>query len=252
MGKADLHVHTSYSDGMASVPALLAYIESRTTLDVVAVTDHDDIRGALAAREAWARGTYRFLVVPGMEVTTIEGHVLALFIDEPVPCLRRLEETLAAIHKLEGLAIIPHPLTWLTRGLGERHIRRVMATERDGVHFDGIEVTNGTPAGRLGARKARTLNDRQLHLAEAGGSDAHFLAAVGAGYTEFPGRTPDDLRRAILDRSTRGVCKPHPSLREIGVGQVIRQTYRGLMSTPRAQGWGPTARSFVQRMFTVR
>jgi predicted metal-dependent phosphoesterase TrpH len=252
MGKADLHVHTSYSDGMADVPALLTYAESHTDLDVIAVTDHDNIRGALAARDAWARGTYRIQIVPGMEVTTIEGHVLALFIDEPVPCLRGLEETLAAIHRLGGLAIIPHPLTWLTRGLGERHIRRVMASERDGVRFDGVELTNGTPAGRLGARKARALNERHLHLAEAGGSDAHFLAAVGAGYTEFSGRTPDELRRAILDRSTQGVCKPHPSLIEIGVGQVVRQTYRGLMSTPRAQGWAPTARSFVQRLFTVR
>jgi predicted metal-dependent phosphoesterase TrpH len=252
MGKADLHVHTSHSDGMADVPALLAYVESRTDLDIVAVTDHDDIRGALAAREAWARGTYRFEVAPGMEVTTIEGHVLALFIEAPVPCLRGLEETLAAIHRLGGLAIIPHPLTWLTRGLGERHIRRVLASDRDGVHFDGIELTNGTPAGRHGARKAKALNDRDLHLAEAGGSDAHFLQAVGAGYTEFPGRTPGDLRQAISDHTTRGVCAPHPSLREIGVGQVVRQTYRGIMSTPRAQGWGPTARSFVQRMFTVR
>ena len=252
MGRADLHVHTSYSDGMADVPALLAHVESHTDLDIIAVTDHDDIRGALAARKAWARGSYRFEVVAGMEVTTIEGHVLALFIDEPVPCLRGLDETLAAIHRLGGLAIIPHPLTWLTRGLGERHIRRVMASERDGVRFDGIELTNGTPAGRLGARKGRALNDRHFHLAEAGGSDAHFLAAVGAGYTEFSGRTPDDLRQAILDRSTQGVRKPHPSLLKIGVGQVLRQTYRGVMSTPRAQGWGPTARSFVQRMFTVK
>jgi predicted metal-dependent phosphoesterase TrpH len=252
MGKADLHVHTSYSDGMADVPSLLAHVESHTNLEIVAVTDHDDIRGSLAAREAWARGTYRFEVVPGMEVTTIEGHVLALFIDEPVPCLRGLDETLAAIHRLGGLAIIPHPLTWLTRGLGERHIRRVTASERDGVHFDGIELTNGTPAGRLGARKARALNDRHLHLAEAGGSDAHFLLALGAGYTEFPGRTPQDLHQAILGRTTRGVGLPHPSLREIGVRQVVRQTFRGIMSTPRAQGWGPTARSFVQRMFTVR
>ena len=252
MGKADLHVHTAYSDGMATVPALLAYVESHTDLDIVAITDHDDIRGALAAREAWARGTYRFQVVPGMEVTTVEGHVLALFIEEPVPCLRRLEETLEAIHRLGGLAVIPHPLTWLTRGLGERHIRRVTTSERDGIRFDGIELTNGTPAGRLGARKARALNKRHLNLAEAGGSDAHFLAAVGAGYTEFSGRTSGDLRLGILDSSTRGVCMPHPSLREIGVGQVVRQTYRGLMSTPRAQGWGPTARSFVQRMFAVR
>src|SRR5438309_509012 len=155
MGKADLHIHTSYSDGMADVAELLTHFESQTDLDVIAVTDHDDIRGALAARDVWARGTYRFRVVPGMEVTTIEGHVLALFIDSPLPCLRGLEETLAAIHRLGGLAIIPHPLTWLTRGLGERDIRRVMANSREGVHFDGIELTNGTPAGRLGARNAK-------------------------------------------------------------------------------------------------
>ena len=251
MGKADLHIHSSHSDGMANPPALLDHVESRTDLDVIAVTDHDDIRGALAARDAWARGSYRFDVISGMEVTTIEGHVLALFIDEPVPCLRAVEETLAAIHRLGGLAIVPHPPTWLTRGLGERHIRRVMASKADGVYFDGIELTNGTPAGRVGARKAKSLN-RDLALAEAGGSDAHFLEAVGAGYTDFPGHTSDDLEQAILSRSTRGVCAPHPSLREIGFAQVARQTYRGIMSTPRAMGWVPTARSFVQRMFTIR
>lgn len=251
MGKADLHIHSSLSDGMADIPTLLEYVETQTNLDVIAVTDHDDIRGALAARDAHERGTYRFEVVTGMEITTIEGHLLALFIDEPIPCLRGVEETLAAIHRLGGVAIIPHPLTWLTRGLGERHIRRVTTSKVDGVHFDGIELTNGTPAGRSGARKAKALN-RSLGVAEAGGSDAHFLEAVGAGYTEFPGHTSADLRQAILDHTTRGVCAPHPSVREIGYAQVARQTYRGIMSTPRAMGWGPTARSFVQRIFTVR
>jgi predicted metal-dependent phosphoesterase TrpH len=236
---------------MADVPTLLRYVETDTDLDVIAITDHDDIRGALAARDAHARGTYRFEVVPGMEVTTIEGHLLALFVDEPVPCLRGVDETLAAIHRLDGLAVIPHPMTWLTRSLGEGHIRRVMSSGVPAVHFDGIELTNGTPAGRNGARKANALNG-ELRLAEAGGSDAHFLEAVGAGYTEFPGRTATDLRQTILDRATRGVCAPHPSLREIGLGQVARQTYRGIMSTPRAMGWGPTARSFVQRMFIFR
>lgn len=248
MGNADLHIHSSHSDGMADIQTILTYVESNTGLDVIAVTDHDDIRGSLAARDSWARGSYRFEVVTSMEVTTIEGHLLALFIDEPVPCLRGVEETLADIHRLGGLAIIPHPLTWLTRGLGERHIRRVMAGSEQ---FDGIELTNGTPAGRNGARKARALN-RELGLADAGGSDAHFLEAVGAGYTEFPGNTAADLRQAILNSTTRGICAPHPSLREIGFANVVRQTYRGIMSTPRAMGWGPTARSFVQRIFTAR
>lgn len=252
MGKADLHVHTSHSDGMADVPALLDYVESQTDFDVIAITDHDDITGALRARERWANGHYRFAVVPGVEVTTIEGHILALFIDEPVPSLRPVEETLEAIHRLGGLAIVPHPFTWLTRGLGLRHIRRVIDCERDGVHFDGIEVTNGTPAGRQGARKAKRLNDAEFHLAEIGGSDAHFLPAIGAGYTEFEGTTPVALRQAIAGRTTRGVTGRHPTLGEIGYAQVARQTYRGIMCTPRAMGWGPTAWSFVRRIATVR
>ena len=252
VGKADLHLHTAHSDGMASVAELIEHLEARTDLDVIAVTDHDSLRGALDARERWAHGSYRFEVVPGMEVTTIEGHLLALFIEEPVPCLRGVEETVDAVHRLGGLCVIPHPFTWMTRGMGLRHIRRVLANKADGVGFDGIETTNDTPAGRIGAAKAKALNSREFGLAEVGGSDAHFLACIGAGYTEFEGRTAADLRLAILNRSTRGVTVQHPSLREIGYGQVVRQTYRGIMSTPRVLGWGPTAASFVRRMFAVR
>lgn len=252
MGKADLHIHTSHSDGMCDVPELLDYVESRTELDLIAVTDHDDLRGAERARERWAQGRYRFQVIAGMEVTTIEGHILALFIEEPVACLRPVEETLAEIHRLGGVAIVPHPFTWLTRGMGLRHLRRVLANGNDGVHLDAIEVTNQTPAGRLGARKARRLNAAEFGLAEAGGSDAHFLPVIGTAHTDFPGRTAEELRTAIATRTTRGVSGRHPSLREIGFGQVARQTYRGIMTTPRTMGWGPTAASFIRRMLQVR
>jgi len=252
VGKADLHVHTSHSDAMCDVPQLLDYVESETDLDLIAVTDHDGLSGAWEARERCAKGRYRFQVIPGMEVTTIEGHILALFVEEPPPSLRPVEETLAAIHRLGGLAVVPHPFTWLTRGLGLRHLRRILANRDDGVHVDAIEVTNQTPAGRIGVRKARRLNRDEFGLAEAGGSDAHFLPVVGTAHTEFAGRTADDLRTAIAARTTRGVAGRHPSLREIGYARVVRQTYRGIMATPRAMGWGPTARSFVQRIVSVR
>ncbi len=252
MGKADLHVHTSHSDGMYDVPELLDHVESETDLDLIAVTDHDSLDGAREARERCANGRYRFEVIPGMEVTTIEGHILALFVEEPPPSLRPVEETLAAIHRLGGLAVVPHPLTWLTRGLGLRHLRRILTNGNDGVHVDAIEVTNQTPAGRISARRARRLNRDEFGLAEAGGSDAHFLPVVGTAHTEFDGTSADDLRSAIAARTTRGISGRHPSLREIGYGSVVRQTYRGIMATPRAMGWGPTARSFVQRIVGVR
>src|SRR5438094_274782 len=56
-GKADLHIHTSFSDGMADVPELLDYVESETDLDIIGIVDHDDVRGALAAREQGATRT---------------------------------------------------------------------------------------------------------------------------------------------------------------------------------------------------
>ncbi len=251
-GKADLHVHTAHGDGMAEPQELLEWVESETDLDVIAVTDHDDIRGAWETREAWARGRYRFQVVTGIELTTIEGHLLALFVEEPVPGLRPLEEALAAVHRQGGLCIVPHPMSWLTRSLGQRTMERIIESPAEGVYFDGLETANQSPGARVGLSKALELNRRRLHLAEVGGSDAHFLKAIGTAYTQFPGRTAEDLRRAILERTTRGVNGRHPTLLQIGLGQVLAQTWRGLTVTPRKMGWGPTATSFVKRVFHLR
>lgn len=246
-GKADLHIHTAQGDGMADVQELLDYVEERTDLDVVAITDHDDLRPAHQGRETWLRGHYSFQVVMGMEVTTLEGHLLALFIEEPVPGLRPLAETLAAVHRQGGLCIIPHPLSWLTRSIGQSTIERVIAQGQDGVYFDGIEVINETFAAKLSRRRALHLNGQRYRLAEVGGSDAHFLATVGSAYTLFPGSSAQDLRQAILSRTTRGAVGRHPSWRELGPGQILRQQWRGLLVTPRRMGWLPTIKSFLRR-----
>src|SRR3972149_6488905 len=111
-GKADLHLHTASGDGMASPRQILDYVEAETDLDIIAVTDHDDLRGALEAREVCARGRYRFQVVTGMEVTAVEGHIIALWVEEPLPSLRPVEEVLAAVHRQGGLAVAAHPLGW--------------------------------------------------------------------------------------------------------------------------------------------
>ena len=246
MGTADLHVHTVLGDGMATLPEILDYVEEATDLSVLAITEHDDLRPALAAREAWARGGYRFEVVVAEEVTTIEGHLLALFIEEPVPSLKPLRPTLEAVHKQGGLAIIPHPLSWLTRSIGQRTIERVLRADSDGVSFDGIE-TSGSPAARVTRAKAQRLNRERYHLAEVGASDAHFLQAVGACVTRFEGSTAEDLRRAIVDRSTSAVLGRYPSIRQIGVVPVLRQQWRGMLATPRKMGWLPTIGSFIRR-----
>lgn len=231
---------------MAGIPEILDHVERATDLSVLAITEHDDLGPALAARDAWARGRYRFELVVAEEVTTIQGHLLALFVEEPVPSLQPLYPTLEAVHRQGGLAIIPHPLTWLTRSIGQRTIERVLREGNDAIYFDGIE-TSGSPAARLTRAKAQRLNRERYHLAEVGASDAHFLQAVGACYTVFEGSSAEDLRRAIVERRTSVVLGRYPSIRQIGVLPVLHQQWRGMMATPRKMGWLPTIGSFIKR-----
>ena len=194
LGKADLHVHTSFSDGMADARQVLDHVEAQTDLDVLAVTDHDDIRGALKARDIWARGNYRFDLVTGVELTTVEGHLLALFVEEPLPNLCRFEDALEAIGRQGGVAVAPHPMNPFTRSLGARELRRA-----EGLH--GMEAASCSPGGAMRRAKALALN-RELGLAEVGGSDAHFLDFIGGAYTSFEGTTAAELRQAILNGTT--------------------------------------------------
>lgn len=246
MGTADLHIHTALGDGMADIPELLSYVEEQTDLSVIAIAEHDDLRAAELARETWAQGSYRFEVVLGEEVTSLEGHVLALFIEERIEGLQPLEPTLEAIHKQGGLAVIPHPMSWLTRSIGQRTIERVLDENIEGVFFDGIE-RSVSPAARVTSKKAHRLNEERYHLAEVGGSDAHFLQAIGSAHTEFPGSAAHELRSAIERGETKGVCGKHPSLRQLGLGPVVQQQWRGMMATPRQMGWLPTISSFFRR-----
>jgi predicted metal-dependent phosphoesterase TrpH len=206
-GRADVHLHTDAVDGLQSVAQLLDYAEQQTDLDVVAVTDHDEIRGALAARELVARHGGRVQVIPGTEVTTRHGHLLALFVERAFPMLKPIDATLAAIHEAGGIAIVPHPMSWLTTSIGERTLRRIHALgeegRRNGLYFDAIEMLNPSVAGRVACRRAADLNRSLLHLPVMAGSDAHASSLIGTAYTTFPGRTPDDLRAAFAARSTR-------------------------------------------------
>lgn len=198
-----MHLHTLYSDGTAPVRRLLDHVEDATDLDLVAITDHERIDGALRAREVHAAGDYSFDLVVGEEVTTRRGHVLALFLTERIPALRPLDETLERIHDQGGIAIAAHPLAPLTPSLGRRSL---LAAHRapDGRHrLDAIEVMNPSAAGRARRVTRARLNAEVLRLPEVGNSDAHVLEGVGSAWTWFPGRSAEDYRAAIDAGSTR-------------------------------------------------
>jgi hypothetical protein len=244
MGKADLHIHTTQGDGLDSVQRIFEYVDGHTDLDVVAITEHDSLEVALNAREAWARGNHRFDFIPGVEVTTLEGHLVALYVEAPLKSLRRVEETIEAVHAQGGVCFVPHPMSWLTRSIGPGTFKRVADA---GLAFDAIELASAGPGSRLYLDKARRLNDEAYHLPAVGASDAHFVQAIGSAHTRFAGRTAADLRRAFADRAVTGQSRRFPSLREVGLRRALSVPIAGLRATPKQLGWRRTAWSFVSR-----
>ena len=192
-GRADLHMHTNASDGWPSPHQLVDHARV-TGLDVIAVTDHDTIDGALRAAE-YSVYRSRVYVIIGEEVSSRDGHIVGLFLQKRIRPGMSAAATVNAIHEQGGLAVAVHPF-WRTQ-------RRVRGGPVHGVgwlaaslEFDAIEVENATPGFYVFNQMARRLS-AGLGRAEVGGSDAHIVDAVGRAFTEFPGRTPEALRNAI-------------------------------------------------------
>lgn len=203
MGKADLHMHSEWSDGLPSVREILDHVERETDLDLIAITDHDMIEGAFEAREIVAQKAYRFEVIVGMEVTTLEGHLLAYDLEKPLRMMKPLDWTLQAIRDQGGWCLLPHPMSPLIRSVGRRGILRVLRDTRAGICFDGIETLNPSIAGRVIAGQVERFNREEGRLPETGGSDAHTLPLIGSAFTRFAGHSADDFRRSLRAGQTR-------------------------------------------------
>lgn len=217
-GRADLHMHTTASDGWPTPKELVEHAARRARLDVIAVTDHDTIEGALRAQEHAAKRP-RFDVIVGEEVSSSDGHIVGLFLERRVRPGMSAAATIHAIHEQGGLAVAVHPF-WRTQRVvrnGKVHGVGWLAAELD---FDAIEVENATPGFYVFNQLAHRLN-MGLGAAQLGSSDAHIVDAVGRAFTEFPGRTPAALREAI----------------ESGVTAARRQRYRA-MGLVRYAAWG--------------
>lgn len=242
-GRADLHIHTWASDGTMSVLRVLDHVEREGALDVIAITDHERIDAALAARHIAADRGLRTHVVVGEEVSTRGGHLLGLFLERRVPPLKPLQWSIEAIHDQGGIAIPAHPLPPNPMCAQAGALRRLMASDNPAVRPDAIETFNPTAFGRV--RHSAVLRLRaELSLPEFGASDAHALAAIGRAWTSFPGLEPDDLRAALLAGETRHHGSFHGSLEQVGVygGQLAKY----------ARGWRAEFLGRVRRDGTGR
>jgi len=227
LGRADLHIHTLASDGTAGVVDILEHVEANTELDVIAITDHERIDAAVAARTiARDRGSGVEVVV-GEEVTTLGGHLLALWIEQPIKPFRSLRSTIAAVHDQGGLAIPAHPLVPYPLCAQGFVLRRLLADD-ERYRPDAIEAFNPTTLGR--PWHGRVVRFAEEHgLARVGNSDAHSLEAVGIGYTTFEGRDGAALRAAIANRTTHHHGSFHPTGDQLGTfGRQLRKYGRDM------------------------
>jgi predicted metal-dependent phosphoesterase TrpH len=222
-GRADLHIHTLASDGVADVVSILEHVTAKGELDVIAITDHERIDAAVAGRAIAQDRGLPVEVVVGEEVTTLGGHLLALFVDHRIRPYRTLGRTIAEVHEAGGLAIPAHPLVPYPLCAQGWVLRRLLDDPDAAVRPDAIETFNPTALGRPWHDRVVRFADEH-RLAHIGSSDAHALDAVGIGWTTFPGRTADELRAAIGAGTTEHGGSFHGAAGQVGVfGRQLRK-----------------------------
>lgn len=204
MGKADLHLHTDFSDGLHT-PRQVVQAASKSGLQIIAVTDHDTLEGAFRAHEySLRRADLGVQVILGEEISTLNGHVVGIFLKHFIPARLTAKRTVELIHQQGGLAILAHPFHIYT-GRHSGHPRAVDLLSE--IPFDGLETVNHGDALSYWSNNKTNKIMSQHRLAAIGCSDAHNSNFIGMGYTEYEGSMPEDLRAAILARRTKAMYK---------------------------------------------
>jgi predicted metal-dependent phosphoesterase TrpH len=165
--RLDLHVHSSYSPDGEMTPAQLVRAAIDRGLSGIALTDHNTTAGIGPAREA-ALKRPGFLVIPAVEISSAQGHVIALGVSDPIPSGMPVGETVENVLAAGGLPVASHPFRNFT-GLDESQIR--------GARFEAIEVLNGRSPNRKNLRACRLA--MSLGLGLSAGSDGHRPVEVG-------------------------------------------------------------------------
>ena len=190
MGKADTHLHTQYS-GFSRLgvmkfpesvlsPAMQVDKGRKNGMDVICITDHDETAAGPLAQQ-YAKQFDDIEVVVGEEVTTADGEIIGLFLNERIPDNLPVGETVDRIREQDGIVIAPHPFSFHVFGLKEQILT---------LDIDGFETINGGHPDSYSNHFAKLVMDKYPgRWAEISGSDAHSVYTSGYNWTEFEGTT---------------------------------------------------------------
>ncbi|MEO8204562.1 MAG: PHP domain-containing protein [Chthoniobacterales bacterium] len=217
----DLHMHTYYSkDGACSPEAMIEAARARG-LQGIAITDHDTCEAVEYLREI---GKIRedgmpvdgFLIVPGVEVSTAEGHLLCLGVTLPWMKGRPALEVCEEVHRRGGVVIPAHPYDTWRAGIRE-HVLETLP-------IDALEIFNAAVTRKRYNRQASEYA-RRRGVGLIAGSDSHHASAIGTAYTRFelPELNVANLLTAI--RTSGDVVQNYLSFRE-GVKKHLGNWFR--------------------------
>lgn len=237
MKYADLHIHSIYSTNFYKTnpsslfdkilldsllkPEEILTIAKKLNLSAIAVTDHNTLSGSRAVQKLAPK--YKITVIPGVEISSKIGHILAYGIKKDIPPKLKGSETITQIHNQNGVAALAHPY--------DMHPRRFLAFKKKrkfiNCNFDAIEVASCVTGFSL---KAHHLASR-LNCAKIAGSDAHCRLAIGYGLTVFPDscQSPKDYLLAIKNRKTFAL-KTSDSRLKIWWRTLIESWFRNLIT----------------------
>lgn len=182
--KADMHIHTTFSDDGRIDPYEALELAVERGLGCIAIADHNSFEAYDLIKDDG-----RVIVIPAIEVSSSEGHILAYGIDRDVTCRLSARETIDEIHDAGGYAFAAHPYRWWS-GLGEK----VTLSNP----FDGIEAGNAR-SYRRDNRSALALSKR-MGCPVSAGSDAHTKDQLGKTYVILPDglKTQKEVLNAII------------------------------------------------------
>jgi predicted metal-dependent phosphoesterase TrpH len=192
----DMHMHTDHSHDCATPVEVLLATAREQKLGAIVVTDHNEVSGALQAREQAAEGSPHppVKVIVGEEVKTAsQGEVIGLFLEERIPRGLSLAETIAEIKRQGGLVYVPHPFDRMHAVPDYEHLLPVLDD------IDAIEVFNPRVAiGAFNEEAARFA--AKYRIAAGAGSDAHVaqgLGSVRVRMRDFDG--PQEFLQSLRD-----------------------------------------------------
>jgi len=193
--KIDLHVHTLYSyDGFTPIEALASKAEKRG-LNGLAITDHDTIKGALKA----LKEITNVIIIPGEEITTKSGHLLALGVVEHISSRLEVAETAEKIRDQGALVVLPHPSTLYKPAVNKRIAKKI--------NPDAIETINASVIPfDFSTRLNRKLAE-ELVLPQTAGSDSHIPETIGDAYSQI--QTDSTDLESILHAIKNGQTSQH-------------------------------------------